>query len=38
MEVALDLIATTAGAAFILLSLLAFVVSALAPFLTRNHK
>ena len=38
MEVVLNLIATTAGAALIILSLLAFVVAALAPFLTRNHK
>ena len=37
MSAALDLIATTAGAALILLSLLAFVVSALFPFLDRNN-
>ena len=37
METALDLIGLTIGATFILLSLLAFVVSALFPFLDRNN-
>ena len=37
MEIALDLIGITIGAAFILVSLLAFVVSALFPFLDRNN-
>lgn len=37
MTAALDLIAVTIGAALILLSLLAFIVSALFPFLDRNN-
>ena len=37
MTTALDLILTTIAAALILVSLLAFVVSALFPFLDRNN-
>ena len=37
MTAALDLIAVTIAAALILVSLLAFVISALFPFLDRNN-